>query len=52
MRETTILMITFMGMIGLEDCLFRAIVEFETVKRKFIDVFKNLTRWNETNPLK
>jgi hypothetical protein len=52
MRETTILMITFMGMIGLEDCPFRAMVELETAKRKFIDAFKNLARWNETNPSK
>jgi hypothetical protein len=52
MRETTILMIAFMGMIGLEDCPFRTMVELETAKRKFIDAFKNLARWNETNSSK
>lgn len=52
MHETTILMIAFMGMIGLEDCPFRTMVELETAKRKFIDAFKNLARWNETNSSK
>jgi hypothetical protein len=52
MRETTILMIAFMGMIGLEDCPFRTMVELETAKRKFIDAFKNLARWDETNSSK
>jgi hypothetical protein len=42
MRETTILMIAFMGMIGLEDCPFRTMVELETAKREFIDAFKIL----------
>jgi hypothetical protein len=52
MRETTILMIAFMGMIGLEDCPFRTMVELETAKRKFVDAFKNLASWNETNSSK
>src|SRR2546421_1676901 len=52
MRETTILMIAFMGMVGLEDCPFQTMVELETAKRKFIDAFKKLARWNETNSSK
>ena len=52
MHETSILMTAFMGMIGLEDCPFRTMVELETAKRKFIDAFKNLARWNETNSSK